>query len=197
MASTNNVSGRLRSIRDDAFSRLGSHAPAFTVTDVDPNPDPGIARRVEGTFCVPLYLTGDGSSGNRFDNGADGLPHVNGTYNAHFTCIVPAVALSRPCASRSSTATGLFGGRDEVNAGNVRAMAIEHDMVECATDWIGMAEDDIGNAAIDPGRPVPVPDACRPVTARHPEHAVPRPVAASSATGSRRRRRSAIPRAHR
>jgi hypothetical protein len=34
-----------------------------------------------------------------------------------------------------------------VNAGNVRAFAQEHDIVFCATKWIGMSEDDIPNAA--------------------------------------------------
>ena len=38
VASTNNVSGRLRFIRDDAFARLGAHAPAFTVTGVGCQP---------------------------------------------------------------------------------------------------------------------------------------------------------------
>ena len=41
---------------------------------------------------------------------------------------------------------GLLGSRSEVDAGNVRDMANEHQMVYCASDWIGMAEEDVGNA---------------------------------------------------
>ena len=41
---------------------------------------------------------------------------------------------------------GLLGDPDEVNAGNVQAMAAEHDFVFCATPWTGMSEEDIGNA---------------------------------------------------
>src|SRR5690606_8059469 len=41
---------------------------------------------------------------------------------------------------------GLLGSHFEINAGNVRAMSNEHDVVHCATKWAGMSEDDIGNA---------------------------------------------------
>ena len=37
---------------------------------------------------------------------------------------------------------GLLGSRDEVEAGNVQAMATEHNMVFCATDWWGLADGD-------------------------------------------------------
>ena len=37
---------------------------------------------------------------------------------------------------------GLLGSRDEVDAGNVEAMATEHNMVFCATDWWGLADGD-------------------------------------------------------
>ncbi|MEZ5297422.1 MAG: hypothetical protein R2697_14420 [Ilumatobacteraceae bacterium] len=42
---------------------------------------------------------------------------------------------------------GLLGSNFEINAGNVRAMSNEHNVVHCATKWAGMSEDDIGNAA--------------------------------------------------
>ena len=40
---------------------------------------------------------------------------------------------------------GLLGSHTEVEAGNVEAMATEHNMVFCATDWWGLAEGDIAN----------------------------------------------------
>jgi hypothetical protein len=42
---------------------------------------------------------------------------------------------------------GLLGSNDEINAGNVRDMSNEWNVVHCATKWAGMSEDDIGNAA--------------------------------------------------
>ena len=42
---------------------------------------------------------------------------------------------------------GLLGSNDEINAGNVRAFANEHNVVFCATKWAGMSEDDVANAA--------------------------------------------------
>jgi hypothetical protein len=46
---------------------------------------------------------------------------------------------------------GLLGSNDEINAGNVRDFANEHNVVFCATKWAGMSEDDIGNAAVTLG----------------------------------------------
>ncbi len=70
VASAENQVARLRHMRDDAFTRhLGQvedadgrivdlgRAPAFTVDRVTPNPKPGIAKRIEGSFTVPSYVT--------------------------------------------------------------------------------------------------------------------------------------------
>jgi hypothetical protein len=43
---------------------------------------------------------------------------------------------------------GLLGSRDEVEAGNLADFVREHHVAFCATDWIGMSEDDIANAAL-------------------------------------------------
>ncbi len=147
VASERNLSERLLHLRDDAFADLGSAAPAFTVTGVEeltPEQDDLIARRVEGTFEVPLYLTGTGAPGSTFNWGEDGLPVRNGSITASFSCRVPRAASAGSPARISLYGHGLLGGRGEVNAGNVRAFANEHDIVFCATDWIGMASEDIG-----------------------------------------------------
>lgn len=142
---------RVLRMRDDAFARLGGEAPAFEVTEVEEDVDDRIARRVRGTFAVPLYLEGDGSAGSRIHYGGDGLPAWNGTYTADFLCIVPRAALAGPDgaavpARAAVYGHGLLGSEGEVSAGNVRSMANEHDFVFCATKWIGMSEEDIGNA---------------------------------------------------
>ena len=70
-ASTQNVTGRLLSIRDDAFGQLGETkaeidsgqdtgaAPSFQVTSVSDfgaSQNPNVAREISGTFSVPCYI---------------------------------------------------------------------------------------------------------------------------------------------
>src|SRR5262249_14753605 len=79
VASQRNLSERLLHIRDDGFARLGDAAPAFTVDNVQENVDDKIQRRVTGTFQVPLYLTGNGQTGQGFNYGSgQALPQANG-----------------------------------------------------------------------------------------------------------------------
>ncbi len=154
-ATTENLAGRMLHIRDDALEQLGDAAPAFTITSVTPgDADSGIARQVVGTYTVPNYLTGDGGPGNRFTYGdgvnptGDELPVQNGTVEAPFVCnISDATIAGGEPAHLVQYGHGLLGSNMEVNAGNVRAFANEHNVVFCATKWAGMSEDDIGNAA--------------------------------------------------
>jgi hypothetical protein len=153
IASTENIAGRMLHIRDDALAQLGEVAPAFTVTSVTPNSHDNLALQIAGTFTVPNYLTFDGSPGNRFFYGdgviptGDEMPLQNGTIEAPFLCnvSVATVSAAEP-AHLVQYGHGLLGSEREINAGNVRAFANEHNVVFCATKWAGMSEDDIGNA---------------------------------------------------
>jgi hypothetical protein len=153
-ASTDNLAGRMLHIRDDALAQLGDAAPAFTIASVTPgDADSDIARQVVGTYTVPNYLTGDGGPGNRFTYGdgvtptGDELPVQNGTVEAPFVCNISeaSIAGGEP-AHLVQYGHGLLGSNMEVDAGNVRAFANEHNVVFCATKWAGMSEDDVGNA---------------------------------------------------
>ena len=147
VASTANLTGRLLHIRDDAFSKLGTVAPSFAVTKVTTSGlATGIDRVVEGTFEVPNYLTGTGAPGSTFNEDANGLPQQNGTFTAPFRCVIPTSALTTP-ARPSLYGHGLFGSLDEITAGNVQAMASEHNMAFCGTLWAGMSGDDVPTAA--------------------------------------------------
>src|SRR5262249_55511572 len=115
VASTKSTTGRMLHIRDDAFKVLGGKAPAFTVTSVQENPSPQFRRRIQGTFQVPLYLTGDGSPGQRFALGPDGLPQRQALpFTATFTCNLPNSAVPGP-ARMSMYGHGLLGDQSEVN----------------------------------------------------------------------------------
>ncbi|MBM4265903.1 MAG: hypothetical protein FJ144_04715 [Deltaproteobacteria bacterium] len=151
IASERNLSERILRMRDDAFARLGDASPSFTVTQVEENFDDRVSRRISGTFEVPLYMTGGGAPGTRISYGADGLPAWTGTYTADFRCIVPFAALAGTNgaavpARPALYGHGLLGAEGEVSASNVRSMANEHNFVFCATKWIGMSEQDVGNA---------------------------------------------------
>lgn len=149
VASERGLSERLLHIRDDAFGKLGDKAPLHLVTGVTENPpeDP-IARRVTGYLMVPSYLNlPAGPAGSAFHRGRDGLPRQLFGLNQQITpfqCEVPRGALAEP-ALPALYGHGLLGRETEVGAGNVRAMAAEHNVLFCATRWSGMAEDDIPN----------------------------------------------------
>jgi hypothetical protein len=145
VASTENTTGRMLSIRDRALDSLEGAAPTFTVTSVTEQPREGVDRRVIGTFEVPNFLESKGEAGTAFETGANGLPVRNGTFTADFDCELPAP--SGEAARAVIYGHGLFGDLGEVRSGSQAAMVGGHDMAYCATTWIGMSEGDIGNAA--------------------------------------------------
>jgi hypothetical protein len=162
VASERSLAGRMLHIRDSAFAALGDRnlrdlkvagsAPAFTidsVTDLTPAQDDRIARQVEGTLTgVPCFLTNACAPGGRFTFDRRGRPQQHGTTTAKFTCRIPRSALDPAAPPKARAALyghGLLGSRNEVNAGNVRSMANEHNFVFCAADWAGFSSEDLGH----------------------------------------------------
>jgi hypothetical protein len=164
VASTENITGRMIHIRDDAFAPLGADgAPAFTVDSVTDDVDDNTARRVTGTFTVPNYLTSPvnttdpvlqtdpGLPGTRFFyNPADGddLPDRNGDFTATYTCNIPRSASTTNPARGAIYGHGLLGGQGEVNGSSAAPLGNAHDIALCATDWYGMATGDVPNVAL-------------------------------------------------
>ena len=145
-----------------------SKAPPFTITTVTnfvrcettdgcaDGSDPYIARHIEGTLTVPCFLVKDGkgdcspgaSMNYRSKKGLWVPAQKSGaTYQAKFACNIPWVALERPGTARPSLyGHGLLGSIGELNQGQLKKMAQEHDMVFCATPEIGMSAEDVPNA---------------------------------------------------
>jgi hypothetical protein len=147
-ASERNLSERMLHIRDQALAALGTTSPRFRITGVKEHPADLIAREVVGEVTVPNFLTADGAPGNRFNARPDGLPARHGDLQAPFTCTIPTVAVGGT-AEKARIALyghGLLGSEAEIEAGSVRRMGNEHDMVFCATRWAGLSKDDVGNA---------------------------------------------------
>jgi hypothetical protein len=157
VASRQTLTERARSMRDNAFAQLGDtnlsdmqvqgNSPAFSVTS---NTDPGnanIAREVKGTVTVPCYLNLPGCpTGSTFNLGSNGLPaqlYPTNTISANFQCEIPKSASAANPSRISLYGHGLLGSASEVSGGNVEAMANEHNITECATDWIGFSTGDI------------------------------------------------------
>ncbi len=158
VGSEQRITERMLGIRDDAFARLGDtdladgllqgSAPTYRVTQVIETPsDPQIIREVRGTFTVPCYLDKPACpTGSKFlytdldSNTPTPLP--GNTAAPTFRCIVPRSAQDGP-RRVSLYGHGLFGSQSEVTAGNVKTMAAVHGFVFCATDWWGMANQDV------------------------------------------------------
>jgi len=151
VASQRNITERMLFVRDDGFARLGADAPNFTVTLVENEVDSRVFRRVTGTYEVERYVDST-SPPARFVLDANGLPvHQATPQVAPFQCIIPRAALLNAGATAvparaSIYGHGLLGAETEVASGNVRDMANEHNFVFCATKWIGMSSEDVGNA---------------------------------------------------
>jgi hypothetical protein len=162
VASERGLAGRMLAMRDDTFTALGDtnladgtvagSAPAFTLQakplDGDLAKYAGrFAQVLEGTVSVPCYLTGGCAPGSRMTIGADGLPKLQGSYQARFTCVVPATATPERPARLVLYGHGLLGKETEVLTNpDIPPMATEGNEVLCATPWIGMSAEDIPNA---------------------------------------------------
>jgi hypothetical protein len=113
--------------------------------------DGNIFRRVVGTYQVERYVDSTTPPARLVLDG-NGIPvHQATPQPASFVCNIPRAALpdaDGPAvpARASIYGHGLLGNNTEVNAGNVKAMANEHNFVFCATKWIGMSNEDIPNA---------------------------------------------------
>ena len=160
VAGRRSLTSRALAIRDDAFAKLGDRdladrrvdgrAPVFTIDRVEdrtPAQDDRIARRVEGSILAPCYLTNGCAPGGRFVLDARGLPMQQGVTAFRWYCNVPRVAIDpadRRPARPAIYGHGLLGSPTEIDAGNVKSMAQEHDFIYCATAWAGFASEDLG-----------------------------------------------------
>lgn len=148
VASTANITGRLVAIRDQVFGDLGAGGvPSFDVLKVTDDPDPRVARQIDGTFEVPLFLTASGEPGGRLVLDDRGIPQRQpGRYTAEFRCSIPPAALDTP-ARMALYGHGLFGDLGEVGSAMVRDLSARSNIVYCATNWYGMTEADVPSAA--------------------------------------------------
>ncbi|MCP5059191.1 MAG: hypothetical protein GY937_21000 [bacterium] len=167
--SKRNMSERLLHMRDEGFANLAGAAPVFHIDTVTEHSHSQLFRMIEGRFEVPLYTTNGGLPGARLNPAQvaggplldpDRLPEQvkDGLgnpvfYQANFLCVVPNAAvidlgggaLAANPARPSLYGHGLLGERFEARSSHNRDFADQHNFLSCATDWIGMADDDFGH----------------------------------------------------
>ena len=159
VGSARSLAGRLLSIRNQAFASLGDRnlqrsprqRPRAGLlgrerrsahADAPPRPgqlpDPVLPRhlRAVGRNRLPLRL-GQDRRAARASCRATPPRH-----RSNASC--PTTATPSHPARISLYGHGLLGSHSEVEAGNVQAMATEHNTVFCATDWWGLAKGDTG-----------------------------------------------------
>lgn len=137
-----NITGRLLHMRDAGLEQLGAE-PSFSITDIDANPSPGIAYRVDASLSVPLFLD-DPGPGGRLVLGADGLPEVQTMTEYPFMVLIPEQAYEEP-AGLIQFGHGLFGAYTDVDDDLLAGLAVDYNYVVFASTWIGMAGEDVAH----------------------------------------------------
>jgi len=156
-ASGESIRGEMLHIRADALQRLGDDGIGCTVTSVeDDYGDDGLTyRRVRGTYTVPSYVDNP-EPPTAFVRGPDDLPQYVADYEVPFTAIIPQ-SLVDGGAHTGPLVTfghGLLGtGEGTISMSQIRDIAHRTETVLVATDWAGMASEDVptvGLALADP-----------------------------------------------
>ena len=145
-ASGRSLWGDLVTMRDAALAQVGDGS--CTVTDVQEGADvdANVWRIVNGTFSVPQFL--EDPEGATLQRDATGAPIASGTYEAPFIILIPmsvhdSVEAGNTPGRMLTYGHGLVSRRTEIAAGWHRDHASQLEMVSFATDFIGLAEEDL------------------------------------------------------
>jgi hypothetical protein len=142
-ASRDNTTQWLLHMRDDALATVGAAGPAYTITNVEDNPNPDIRRRITGMMTVPLYLNQPGP-GASINFGPDGMPAQNGTAQFPFLVHIPNSLVNAGTAGPIiENAHGLLGDETEGEDSYLAEICNREGYVAVAVDFIGMCSDDV------------------------------------------------------
>jgi hypothetical protein len=154
IASRQNLTQRLLSMRDRAFAGLGDRnlrdlkvdgsAPSFSIDEIR---DVAGGRRVAGRVEVPCFLDQPGCPpGSRFRLDGRGLPvrTPGNMQQARFVCFVPTSASPSNRARPFLFGHGLF--QDASIVDQAAPVAVRANAVMCGTDFSGLSSEDIPNA---------------------------------------------------
>src|SRR4029453_9881084 len=155
ISSRKNLTQRMLSIRDRSFAALGDRnlrdlkvaraPPKFTLTSATDLPN--IGRGIAGTVETPCWLNRPGCPpGSRFKLDKRGLPvrMPGNVYDAPFVCVVPNSSATTP-ARPLLFGHGLF--QDATAVDSIALLAPVSNAVICGTNFSGMSNEDLPNAA--------------------------------------------------
>jgi len=147
------VQADLVNARAAALAMTGTDGSALDfaiTTDVAPN-DGRIARRIDGTFDAPLFLTDGGSTAPSTTLVRDGAGHPmpTGLYRVPFTAIIPVCALTAAAPVPIIIyGHGLLGTAMQVAGSGPSNAAVEVCAVTIGTDMRGMSAPDVPNVVL-------------------------------------------------
>ncbi|MES2639099.1 MAG: hypothetical protein V4850_06435 [Myxococcota bacterium] len=143
VASKEKITGRAEWMRDDTLSRIGATGPAYVIDSVTDEVSDTIYREIQGHFTTALYLEADDSD-TLLTRDENGMPFYNGDTSVPFTIRIPRTAVEDPRPLKLvQYGHGLLGGQGEVGSGYLGEMANKYGYILFATNWRGMAEDDV------------------------------------------------------
>jgi len=152
-ASRESVRADLLEARDAGLAMMGTNGSnlTFTVATDVAQGDVRIARRIDGEFDAPLFLTNGGSTAvsTKLARDASGKPVSSGFYKAPFTAIIPQCAIDSPTpVPLIIYGHGLLGASNQVASSGTRHAAAGVCAVIVGTDMRGMSEVDVANVAL-------------------------------------------------
>jgi hypothetical protein len=130
---------------------VGFPQDAVVVNQCPSGEDGPIAYDVKGTMDVPCYMSTPGCAPVNSHFVLDPTTNLpkqipGNVMKVDFRCRIPKVALANPGKARPSLyGHGLLGSQGEIGQGQLKDMMAEHNFVFCATNWSGMASEDLPN----------------------------------------------------
>lgn len=132
-----------------AMSMMGTNGANLTFTQTETaQGDTRIAKRYDGMYDAPLFLTNNGSTAlsTKMQRLGDGKPMATAMYKVPFTAIVPTCALTASAPVPIMVyGHGLLGDSTQVASGGTRTAAAELCFVAIGTDMRGMSDVDVPN----------------------------------------------------
>ena len=118
----------------------------FTATDTVQG-DTRIARRIDGTFDTPLFLSNQTATiTTKLLRDGAGKPMASGLYRVPFTAIIPQCALTATTPVPIMIyGHGLLGEGTQAASGGTRSASAEICVIAIGTDMRGMAAQDVTN----------------------------------------------------
>ncbi len=146
-ASDASATGHLIAMRDTALRLLDAGKLGYGITATrEPVADPLLLREIAATVKVPWFLSADGDTLLR---DGDGRPAARALVDVPFFAHVPRCARSarRPLPIVVIGHALLGNARDTLNAPALERFANQACALVVATDWLGLATDDVGRLA--------------------------------------------------